>query len=257
MSDPRIEDRLNDLASRLEWADDTDLAPAVIRRLQQASPGSRRTVLLGVAAAIVSLVVAISLIPAGRQAVADLLGVAGIEVELGSEATPTPVGTLNLGDRVSLAEAREAATFPLLLPSHPDLGEPDTVHVDGEEPVGVTLAWLGDDELPAAGNSGIALTHTQFPSEGQVLIHKDLDSDTTLVQVRVRNRDGRWIEGAPHEVEVQGRDGTPSEWEVRLGANVLIWEEDGVTHRIETTLNLDDTLEIADSLRALPSSESP
>lgn len=256
MSDRRIEDRLTDLASRLEWPDDADLAPTVTRRLQEPSPGSRRTVLLGVAATVVSLVVAITLIPAGRQAVADLLGVAGIEIELGSEATPQG-GTLDLGDPVSLAEARDAAPFPLLLPAHPDLGEPDTVHLDGEEPVGVTLAWLGDDELPAAGDSGIALTHTQFRSDGQVLIQKDLGSDTSLVQVRVRNRDGRWIEGAPHEVEVQGGDGTSSLWEVRLGANVLIWEEDGVTHRIETTLNLEDTLEIADSLRPVPSSESP
>lgn len=252
MSDPRIEDRLTDLASRLEWPDDADLAPAVTRRLQEASPGPRRTVLLGVAATVVSLVVVITLIPAGRQAVADLLGVAGIEIEFGSEATPPPVGTLNLGDPVSLAEAREAATFPLLLPTHPDLGEPDTVHLDGEDPVGVTLGWLGDHELPAAGGAGIALLHTQFRAVGRVLIQKDLGSDTSLVQVRVRNREGRWIEGAPHDVEVRSGDGTSSVWEMRLGANVLIWEEDGVTHRIETTLNLEDTLEIADSLRSLP-----
>lgn len=256
MSDHRIEDRLTDLASRLEWPDDADLAPAVTHRLQQASPGSRRAVLLGVAATVVSLVVAITLIPAGRQAVADLLGVAGIEIELGSEATPPPVGTLDLGDPVSLAEARDAAPFPLLLPAHPDLGEPDTIHLNGE-PVQVTLAWRGDDELPAAGDSGIALIHTQFESGGQALIHKDLDSDTSLVQLRVRGQDGRWIEGAPHDVEVQGRDGTSSLWEVRLGANVLVWEEAGVTHRIETTLDLDETLEIADSLRHLSSSLSP
>lgn len=250
MDDRRlVEARLRDLATHLEWGDEADLLPAVRRRLSETAGQGRRVAIVRAVAVAAAILVIVLAIPAGREAVADLLGLAGIEIRFSSTPAPGAAGELDLGEAVTLAEAVEEAPFPVLVASHPDLGMADLVYVDPGPPLTVSLAWRGDDTLPAAGSTGIAFLHSQFAPADEAALRKELPPETEFEAVAVRGGEGRWIEGAAHRLEMRGGDGSRGIWRVRLAANVLIWQEGIVTHRIETSLSLEQTLEIVSSLR--------
>ena len=116
---------------------------------------------------------------------------------------------------------------------------PDAVYVD--EGV-VHMTWLDDEKLPAAGDAGVAILYSQGAGVVFTEAVKTLGAATDLTPARVRGVDALWISGAPHSAELGGHP-------VRLAANALIWEENGIAHRIETTGDLDETLELAESLR--------
>ena len=60
--------------------------------------------------------------------------------------------------------------------------------------------------------------------------------------VSVFGEDAYWLEGAPHLLIAEGDGGVEGHRLSRLAANVLIWERQGVTYRIESNLDLADTL---------------
>jgi hypothetical protein len=58
-----------------------------------------------------------------------------------------------------------------------------------------------------------------------------------------------WSEG-PHVITTVDESGRRIE-ETRLAGNVLMWESDGVTHRIETAVGLEETLRMAESVEPI------
>ncbi len=68
--------------------------------------------------------------------------------------------------------------------------------------------------------------------------------------VSVFGEDAFWLEGAPHLLIAEGDGGVQGHRLSRLAANVLIWERQGVTYRIESNLDLADTLAIAGTMSA-------
>jgi hypothetical protein len=247
MSD--LERTLHRAADGIEWPD-ADLAGPVLARVRaEGSPApARRWAQVALAAAAVAFLVLAT--PAGRQALADILEVAGITVTWGAE-TKTPGAGLDLGDEVSLTEAAEAAAFPLLVPRAADVGEPDAVfHSDFPPGGAVHLVWESGESLPAAGDSAVGLLYSQFRVEFPGGIFKSLSPEAEAWLVRVRGNEGFWIEGAPHIIFYE--DETGRRERTRLAANVLAWEEGGVAHRIETTLDLEESLDLAESLEPMP-----
>jgi hypothetical protein len=61
-----------------------------------------------------------------------------------------------------------------------------------------------------------------------------------------------WIEGAIHTFTLLDQAGNPIEETTRLAANVLLWEMNGVNHRLETTGDLQSSLAIVETLEPLP-----
>jgi hypothetical protein len=184
--------------------------------------------------------------PQAREAVADLLGVAGIEIELRPELEE-PVGArLDLGREVAIGELVESVDFAVSVPAL--AGEPDGVYLsDGQ----VNMVWEGGESLPAAGDTGVGLLYTQFPSESvSDRLVKGVGGETTVVAVEVAGSSGLWIEG-PHVISREDDSGIRIEETLRLAGNVLIWESDDVTHRIETTVGLEETLRIAESVEPI------
>lgn len=59
---------------------------------------------------------------------------------------------------------------------------------------------------------------------------------------------GYWISGDPHLVFVLDEFGNVKEDEVRLAGNVLLWEDDGVSYRIEADISKARALGIARSM---------
>ncbi len=196
-------------------------------------------------AALVVLVASLLLIsPRARQAVADFLGVAGIEIEFELELEP-PIGEgLGLGGPVSLEEASDSVGFGVSVPSV--LDEPDGVYLsDGR----VNMVWKGQETLPAAGNTGVGLLYIQFASGvGSDGFVKALGPETVVLSIEVSGSTGFWIEGAPHIISYEDASGNRLEETTRLAGNVLMWDAGGVTHRIETMEGLEETLQVAESI---------
>jgi hypothetical protein len=81
------------------------------------------------------------------------------------------------------------------------------------------------------------------------LFNKIVGPGSTLETVTVQGRTGYWIEGAPHEFLYRDADGQIVPERVRLAGNVLVWEVNGITVRIESGLARDDVIRIADAMR--------
>ncbi len=167
--------------------------------------------------------------------------------------TPAPLGsTLGLGLPTTLDEARTAADFPLALPSDPALGAPDGVYIERRIPGGhVALVWTDRPGIPAQGSGRVALLLAQFRGRvDQDYFEKLIRGDgvTSVDPVEVGGARGWWVAGDPHVLFYLDRTGTFVERESRLVGNVLIWERDGITYRLESGLDLADALRIAESV---------
>jgi len=246
-----IEQALLDLAHHIDWPETPDQAADLRRRLAAAAVRPIRRRWIPVTAVILFVVASLLLFsPTAREAVADLLGVAGIEVRFDPDPVEVVGRQLNLGEAVTLEEAAEAVDFELSVPEN--LGPPDAVFLSDRPPSGrVSMVWEGTEALPAAGASGIAVVYSQFALElaDDSDFVKSVTPDTSVRAVEVDRAIGLWIEGAPHVISYEDAAGKRVEEETRLAGNVLMWESDGVTHRIETTLGLAPTLALAGSLQ--------
>ena len=65
----------------------------------------------------------------------------------------------------------------------------------------------------------------------------------------MRGRPAFFLSGAEHEVLLLDEHGFVIQESARLAQDVLVWEEDGRTLRLEGDFSLDEALAIADRLR--------
>lgn len=226
-----------------------DLADKVVARIASPDRPRPRTARFRVATAVaILLVVTVAMLisPATRQAVADLLQAAGVRIGLGSEPAGELGAGLDLGTPVSLDAAAHAAGFTLRVPAGHAHRPPDSVFLarSGE----VTLAWSGDDLLPAAGSTGIAVLLTQHAASEPFYAEKVIGPETGVSRVTVEGESGLWVAGAPHTFTLLDPDGWVVVETTRLAANVLLWQVDGVSHRLEITGDLEDALSWVASL---------
>ncbi len=240
------------------------------------------------------LVAAIGVLsPAARSAVADRLGLKGVRITVvatlppparapatpagalpaavgspvlpatGAAATPlpaivatpaTPGAALALGDPVTLAQAQTQLTHPLLVPSLPELGEPDAVYLQQNVPGGeVSLLYGVRDGLPKTAQPGVGLLVSEFRGEIEpAFFGKVLPAGTRLEPVVVNGGRGWWIEGAPHLIFYRDASGQVHDEQLRLAGNTLLWEQDGLTLRLESALTKDAALRIAASVTTRP-----
>ncbi len=97
---------------------------------------------------------------------------------------------------------------------------------------------------------GIGLLLGQF--EGR--LRPDLIKKITAGATRLRGADvgglpAYWLSGAPHTFLYVDENGRIAEDNARLAGNVLLWERNGVTYRLESELSLEAAVAIAESLR--------
>jgi hypothetical protein len=253
MNDSDREDVERLVATLREGDSDVDLVPGVLDRIRHtdagAAPRSRRVRRrTAVIVAVTSLgLAACAVIPPVREAVVALFSVNGILVRDGgptpspspASSGPVPSGSVpavykGLGDRVTLAEATAGSGGRLLVPSA--LGEPNNVLRRG---VLVTLGYGG--ELP-----DWLVMEVLEPSS--VLFEKIVLTGGQVRKLAVNGHPGVWVEG-PQELVYVGPDREPHVEDARLSANTLIWEQDGMSVRIETPHGLEDALRVAGSMR--------
>ncbi|MBM0225956.1 DUF4367 domain-containing protein [Micromonospora sp. ATA51] len=235
-----LERELRDIAAWLATPDAPDVADGVRARL--AAPARRRRRWrYYLAAALVALLVAV--LPPGRAALADavagLLRFSGIIIDTSSAPVP-PTGSpspLPSQRPASLHEAQGMLRFPIRLPAK--LGPPEQVLVADVDGTGayrvVTLLYRGG-----------ALRLDAFDGRLDPVFQKQA-AGPGVDWVQVDGGFAVWI-GGPHALAYVDRAGTVHVETARLAASTLIWEEAGVSYRLEGDLTKAEAIEIANSL---------
>ncbi|MET8835423.1 DUF4367 domain-containing protein [Micromonospora sp. NPDC004540] len=235
-----LERELRDLAVWLETPEVPDVTARVRARL--ATPARpRRRWRYWLAAALAALLVA--LLPPGRAAIADavsgLLRFSGIVID----TTPTPMGPTGMPSPLpaqtpaSRDEAQRHLRFPIRVPA--ELGAPQQVLVADPDGTGtyrvVTLLYRGG-----------ALRLDAFDGGLDPVFHKQIGGPG-MEWVQVDGGFAVWI-GGPHELAYVDRTGRVRVETARLAAATLIWEDAGVSYRLEGDLTRDEAIRIASSL---------
>lgn len=209
---------------------------------------------LAVTGLMACLVLALTLaIPGVRQAAADLFGLPGIRIEFGDRAgDPPPTvtsigGTLLLGEQVTLESIHEHWGHPLLVPGSLNDVTPE-VYRNGFQGVPViSLLYPASDILPEIGSTGVGLLMMAIDDDGnsQYLMTKRVTGEISPVTVTVNGREGFWIEGGMLTVDASDPFWTYQ----RRSGNVLLWVQDGITYRMESSLSLEEALAVAESMQ--------
>ena len=256
-----LEASLATLAGEIEYPFTPDLvAPvrAAITAEMPARPGwfqrpviRRAGFALAVVAALLGALMTFS--PATRDAIADLLGISGVDVRTvpgrPSPDVETTAPDIGLGDPVSLEQARRAVDFDVAVPR--SLGAPDDVYLDEFVPGGkVSLVYANVSDAPGIGGSDIGVVLSLFPGDlDRAYVSKTLHLGATKVDaVTIGGAPGFFIKGGPHEVFYLTPEGAERVDTLRLAGNTLLWESQGVAYRLETSLGKEAALEVAESL---------
>ncbi len=263
-TDPELEARLKALGQRLRYPPEPDVHDEVLERIRGDAPlhrrwwreilsSPRRRVAAAALALLFAVVSVLGVSPGARDAAAGWLGLRGIKITfLPSVLQQEPVGeSLKLGEKVSLEEAREGVSYQVLVPTLPELGEPDEVYLKKSLPGGqVSLVYRARSGLPRATETGVGLLLSEFRGQtGKIYFEKLLGPGAKVETVAVNGGSAFWLEGEPHAFWYRDAEGSVRKENVRLAANTLIWEQGELTLRLEGKLSKEEALRIAESVR--------
>jgi hypothetical protein len=243
-----LELALADLAAALEWPPTPALAASVgaaIRAQPVRTPGwrpARRGLLLGLLAAV--------LLAGAAAAIGIALG--GLRIISGGPAPGSPlpdalVAQRGFGEETDL-DAAASALGGLLVPQLSALGEPEHVFFD-DRTQAVALTWGAREGLPADSATGLGVVVTQFRADiGPQTFEKLIHEGTRVEQIGVNGTTGYWVAGGEHYFFFRTADGDVLDTTIRLVGTTLMWEQEGLTVRIEGAPTLADALRIAGSM---------
>jgi len=269
-SNPTSEERLKKIAGSFRYPSTPDVAGGVMKYLESGSRPQARLRSAWVVASLLFLVLAVLFaVPGVRAEFIRFFQVGVVRIfpgsptltaepsipQLPTTATPVaippstatpapgvnvPVYTVTISDLAgesSLEEAQSRLLFPVRLPEYPtDLGLPDRVFLQ-EDGGMIILVWTD----PAASERARLTLHEIAP--GKVVLSKY--EPHVIQETQVNGVYAIWVQG-PYLVRL-----TSGSYEYRrmVEGNTLIWEENGITYRLESDLTLVETLRIAGSLR--------
>lgn len=222
--------------------------PVAEVRLPRTRPPLLRPVLVTLLAIAVALGVTLSISVTARRAVADLLGVVGIRITFGDDppGSPTPARRIRLGDAVPRKTASELAGFRVLVPGAA-AGRP-AIYFDrrvGDRGM-VTVVYPRAAETLADVDLLVSEFVASLPAE---YVKKLGTLGSRITYTDVRGVPAYWVSGDPHYFFFTERNGAVRQETIRLAGNVLLWEEDGVTFRVEGAGSLQEARRLAESLR--------
>ena len=251
-----LEQRLVRLGAALDFPVAPDVAETVRDRLEAGRAPrrfrlpERRTLALVLAILAVTIGAAMA-VPPARTAILEFFGLQGAtvrRVETLPRVSERIALELELGREATLAEARSAAAFPLLVPE--ELGGPDRVFVSDAVPGSkVSLLYGPRDGIPRSRYTGVGVLVTEF--DGKIepeFIGKLAGQATKIEQLSVDGERAIWLEGGPHAVFFSTRGGTIGEDTARLAGNTLLVQQGSVLVRLEGELSREQAVRVARSL---------
>jgi hypothetical protein len=255
-----LERQLIEVGRELEFPPSPDVAARVARVLPERPPARalrrRRALRVAVVTAALLLLIAgtvLAAVPSARNGILDLLGLRGATVERAPTIPPASRRAnpkLALGKRTTLAGARRALPFDLLVPRR--LGGPDGVYVRSEAGGYVSLAYRPRPGLPEARETGLGLLVSEFRGAADPdYLGKIASFGTRVRRFRLDGDPAVWLAGAPHDFFYRRPNGRVRESTLRLAANVLLVQGRGLLIRLEGTLRRSQTIAIARSLRTM------
>ena len=263
MNEMDFETQVQTIARGMDYPPTPDIAGAVSSRLRASTqpPLAKRTFARSLVFALV-LLASLMLIPPVRAAVVEIIEIGIVRIFRGDPApapehipstmtpvTAAPVSTLpsliplleELAGETTLAEAQAATGYPILLPGYPaDLGEPDRVFIQDADGPMTILVWI-DPEQPTRVRMSLHLI-----PEGNWAITK-MGPDV-VQETQVDGRYAVWAQG-PYPIHLDNGD---LQFRRMITGHVLIWEEGGITYRLETDASLEEAIRIAESLEPAP-----
>jgi len=276
MSDQSLERWEADLRRRAKafpYPPTPDLAGRVRLRLAQPVPRPSPRRRWGLAMLIALLILGgLLAVPQVRAAVVSVLRVGAVRIFL-TDPTPTVMSptaspeaaaavrprstatafvsttapTTAPDEKLTLAEAATRVDFPLKSPAYPaDLGPPDETVVEDMGGAVVISVWFRPDQAWTDQVDQVRLLLYQV-GQGPFLA-KLMPADVT--EVTVKGQPALWTEG-PYMLQFL-RQGRPISGTQRtMEGSALIWDEDGITYRLEGQFSLAEATKIAESLRPL------
>lgn len=269
MKEFEFENKLRSIAQRLDYPSTPDIAGQVVTRLRSSTrPRFASRKLAWSLTIVLVLFSSLMLIPPVRAAViefiqigivrifrspteqpANVIGTSTAMPEIIAQLTATPgpesPSLLSLLDEIAgetdLASAQQIAAYPILLPTYPaSLGQPDFVYVQDTEGAMTILVWTDSDQPERV------LMSLHFIPTGHWAINKF--EPIVIQETEVNGQYAVWTEG-PYPLFLHNGD---IEVLRLIEGHVLIWAEGDVTYRLETNLNLDEAIKIAESLEPIP-----
>lgn len=200
-------------------------------------------------AATVLIVGSLLAVPPAQAALRAWLRIGAIEFvspapTTNAPATPVapPSALLDLVGETTLDAARAQVPFPIPLPTYPaDLGAPDRVYMQDLDGPAVILIWLDPQDPNKVRLSLHALSSGAFAQK--------IVGERLVDEVAVNGENAAWVHGE-HVLQLRDTNGDTTYGTRRLvNGNVLIWETNEVTYRLETDQSLREAVHIAESLR--------
>lgn len=238
---------------QVEWPPTPDIAGSLVlappvrqRRWTLARPAWQ------LAIAIVALIVAVVMaVPPTRAAVLDFLGLSStVRIEHREPVVSKFASGLQLGEPVTLEQARRRAGFPVRVPAA--VGRPDAVYIDAHPTFGtrVDLIYRARPGLRRASATGAGLLVTELLATATPAIQKTIGSATKFERLDVDGDLAYFFSGREHGFAYVPANGVMSFEDQRLAGNTLLVERsDGVLLRIEGRLSRDQAVRIAESAR--------
>ena len=197
----------------IDFPPEPDLAPRVLEQLE---PRRSRRPWLILALAALAAVGALLAIPQTRAAIFDLFHIGGVEVKRVSTQPRAPSRVISLGREVGYGDAQSRVDFPLATPD-----TPFRTYYDGSVAGGmVNMTWNG-------------LVLSQWRGDQLSFAQKQVGPSSRTESVSVDGVPGLWITGARHEIVYRDETGQVDAKTRRLVGNVLLWDRDEITYRLE------------------------
>ena len=267
LSEKEFGAQIRKIASAYPYPDTPDISNAVIQlaRARTTKRWQPRRRWMWIAATSLVILITIALIvPPVRAQILEYLQIGAIRVfTTRPTVTPTPlslesetpgaVGSLptalpvlsertfpsldDLAGETTLEQARSELRFSIPLPAYPaELGPPDRVFLQDFEGKAVLLVWTTPEHPDHILLDLLILGPGTFAQKAE---------PEFITHTIVAGRPALWIQGQ-HYLHLKGN--TYQNVSLVVEGNILIWEQDGITYRLESDLSLEEAVKIAESL---------
>ncbi len=203
--------------------------------------------------AILILALTLILVPPARAAILDFIQIGVVRIfqvqpapiptsQFQFPVTATPKATfvpsiLQLAGETTLPDAQSKVDFPILLPVYPpDLGQPDHIYLQNAGSPMLVLVWMEHDRPDK-----VRMSLDEIAPGGWAVGKSE---PKLIEETTVNGQHAIWAEG-PYMLQISNGN---YELKRLVSGRVLIWTQGEITYRLETDLDLEEAIKVAESL---------